>query len=254
MKYLEDSLTFASPLFTHFVETLLFTSLSLYNKKTKKPTLIPSQNSSRDETKPASSPGLLLGNGHWPAGHCLLVCIGTNHTLVCQQVLLFLLVVTVINQLLLQNTAPLQLVGNLQTLCSPNVNQLLAGLSGWSGGYCLPVPYLHWNSKFHSQKPLPFGPVCLRNKLIAAVKHHPCCDSHTAHLYCLGWRSEPQLPAGLHPCTLELLLPSSCWALTVTAVHVRPEQLKDALKWALLYLIQLICTEWLQNVSELEKM
>lgn len=36
MKYLEDSLTFASPLFTHFVETLLFTSLSLYNKKNQK--------------------------------------------------------------------------------------------------------------------------------------------------------------------------------------------------------------------------
>lgn len=99
---------------------------------------------------------------------------------------------------------------NLQTLCIPNVNQLLAGLSGWSG-YCLPVPYLHWNSKFHSQKPLPFGLVCLRNKLIAAVQHHPCCDSCRAQLYCLGWRSEAQLPAGFHLCTLELLLSSSCW-------------------------------------------
>lgn len=214
MKYLENSLTFACPLLTHFVETLLITSLALYNKIKPQKTLIPSlfsrQNSSREEIKSASFPGLLLANGHWPAGHHLLVCKRANHTLVCQQVLLFLLVVTVINQLLLQNTAPLQLVGNLQTLCSPNVNQLLAGLSGWSG-YCLPVPYLHWNSKFHSQKPVPFRPACLRNKLIAAVQHHPCCDSHRAPLYCLGWRSEPQLPAGLHPCTLELLLSSSCW-------------------------------------------
>lgn len=41
--------------------------------------------------------------------------------------------------------------------------------------------------------------------------------------------------------------------LTVTAVHKRPEHLKDALKWPLPYLMQLICTKGLHSVSESEK-
>lgn len=54
-------------------------------------------------------------------------------------------------------------------------------------------------------------PLARRSKLIAAVGHHPRCDSHTPHLRRLGWRSEHRLPAGLHPCTPEPLSPASCW-------------------------------------------
>jgi len=77
-------------------------------------------------------------------------------------------------------------------------------------GLLLPVRYLHWSSKFHLQKPSPFKLVCLRSKLIAAVRHHPCCDSHAAHLCCLGWRREHQLPAGPQPCTLGPSWSASC--------------------------------------------